>query len=196
MTDPASAEFRRRQLTLLLERHRHEDVILARVLTEHYQHVASEAKAGRGEGARAQLKMLAEEVPLPDTPELRGVVELAALPAWALVDFQEGNLDAARQLLLRALEVAAELAACYGHDFLTGKRLHLAANVVRIEIADGQQERAAALLVNLRAVSLGNRNRWPFVGATTLDVPLSPDVRLVIDSQLGREQDRLMAGRR
>ena len=192
MIDPATAELRRRQFALLLGRHRYQDVILVRVLTEHYQHVATGAKAGRVDVARAQLRALAEGVPLPESPELRLVVEFAALPVSALIQFQQGDLLAARQLLTDALDVGAELAFRYGHDYVTGKRLHLAANLARIAIAEGHHEQAAALLADLHAVSGGQRSRWPFAGVATLEVPLPDDMRAVIDAQLRREQARLV----
>ena len=191
MTDPTTEALRRRPLALLLGRFPPEEVILARVLADHYQHVATTARSGRVDTADAELRTLGRDVPVPDAPELRRVVDLAALPAAALVRFGEGRFAAARELLLRALDVGAELASRYGHYYLTGKRLHFAANLVRVATAEGRHEEATALLADLGAVSGGERERWPFTGAVTLDVPLPDDVRAFIHAQLRREADRL-----
>ena len=189
--DPTAGALRRRQFALLLGRYRPEDVICVQVVTDYYQHVATTAKSGRADTAAAQWRILRRDVPIPDAPELRYVVELASLPAAALIHFAEGDHRAARELLVQALDVAAELAARYGHDYLTGKRLHLAANLVRVTTTEGRHEAAAALLADLGAVTRGEPDRWQFTGATTLDVPLPEDVGAFIHAQLRREADRL-----
>jgi len=184
-------ELVRRQLTVLFSRHSPEDVILVRVLIEYCQHAAMIAKAGEVERARAELTALSRQIPAEE--ELGRAVDVAALPALALVNWREGDHDAARGQLVDALDACAELASRWGHDYLTGKQLHLAINIVRVSITQRDWGGAGTLLAALRAVAAGDRDRWPFAGRESLEVPLSGMESLVIDAQLARTADRLAA---
>jgi hypothetical protein len=181
----------RRQLTLLFSRHRAEDVILVRVLCEYYHHAALTAKSGDADGARRQLGALADGMPAPGHIELHSVVEVAARPVWALVSWLTGSHDRARQQLLDALDACAELSGTWGHDYLTGRQLHLGVNMARVAITAGDFTEARSLLADLPAVVGGDPSRWPFAGASSLRVPLSGLERLAMTGQLDRAAQRL-----
>jgi hypothetical protein len=181
----------RRQLTLLFSRHQAEDVILVRVLCEHYHHAAMTAKSGHPDAARRQLGDLAGGVPVPSHIELRSVVEVAAQPVWALVSWLTGTHDRARGQLLDALDACAELSGTWGHDYLTGRQLHLGVNMARVAITAGDHAGARSLLADLSAAVDGDPSRWPFAGAPSLQVPLTGLERLAMTGQLDRAAQRL-----
>lgn len=180
----------RDQFSLLIRRHRPEDVILARVLTEHYQQVAMAVKGGELGAAAADFAELGG-IALPDEQELRLVVAVAALPVGALIEFRSGRLPDAARALEQALAASVELAEAYGHYYLTPKQLHLAVNLARVTTADGDREGAAHLLERISAVANGDRTRWPFAGAGSLRLPLSPEAWTAVSAQLHRETGRL-----
>src|SRR4051794_41166552 len=79
------------QFQTLIKRHPIEDVILVRVLTDHYQLAANSAKAGQLPEARRQLLALANGIELPDHEELRLSTAIAELPVWALIRWLDGE---------------------------------------------------------------------------------------------------------
>ncbi|MEH0661008.1 hypothetical protein QA860_25405 [Streptomyces stelliscabiei] len=180
-------EMARRQFDLLISRHRAEDVILVRVLVEHYQHVAQAVKDGQLALARSQLSSLAKGVPLPAHEELTRVIDVGALPVRALVEWREGEHRTARLQILDALDACGELSDRWGHDYLTGKQFHLAANIARVMITEGDEDGTIELLAALRTVALdGDRTRWPFIGTASLDVPLQGLWRASVEEELQR----------
>lgn len=189
------AALRRRQLELLTARHAMEDVILARVLVEYYQHVAAEAKTGELDRASHDFTALWEEIPSPSHEELRWVVEVGALPVRALIRWKRDDLAAAREDLIAALDACSLLAVRYAHDYLTGRQFHLAVNLARLAVAAGEQSAARRLLSRLQATAQGDRGAWPFSGAEELRVPLTGASAAVTDTQIVKVMARTEAGR-
>jgi hypothetical protein len=186
---------RRRQLELLTARHSMEDVILARVLVEYYQHVAVEAKTGELDRASRDFAVLREQIPSPPHEELRWVVDVGALPVRALIRWKRDDLAAAREDLVAALDACSLLAVRYAHDYLTGRQFHLAVNLARLAVAEGEHGAARRLLSRLQATARGDRRAWPFSGAHKLRVPLTGPGAAVIDAQISKVMARTEAGR-
>lgn len=166
------------ECSALLRRHSLEDFLLLRTLADHHQHAATEAKLGRLAVARAQLRAL--DALCPHGEELALVFRLTAGPTWALVEWKAGDLDRARAHMHGTLDSAAWLAARFGHDYLTPRRIYLATNLARVEASAARPALAAERAEALRAVADGDRDRWPHPGADTLRVPLTGDEALMV----------------
>ena len=189
-------ELVRRQLGVLVHRHPAEDLILVRVLCEEYQHGAMLAKTGRPAQARRHLVVLDTQVPHPDDPELVDVLDVAREPAWALVDWIDGDTASALRRLDDALAACERLAGDLGHDYLAGKQVHLAVNVARVRASCGETQAAVSLLEALRQVVDGDVAPWPYAGATSLRVPLEGMERTAMVSQIESTATRLQSAPR
>ncbi|AWK76442.1 hypothetical protein CBI38_34120 (plasmid) [Rhodococcus oxybenzonivorans] len=181
----------REQLTSLLTRHTLDDVVLVRVLIEHYNEIAATANRGDTRRARRDYQSLSERVPLPDSHEIKVILDSFALPVSALIYWRDGRNRLAREELVGSLEACADLVASYGHTFVTCRQLHLANNYVRVLVSEGKTGEAASLTTALRLVISGDTARWPFVGAETLVLPLVGDWRDAIEMQLLKLEHQL-----
>lgn len=174
-----------RQFTVLSRRHAPEVAILLRTIADFSRTPVDYANNGRLEDARRATTSLDRLSPSGDA-ELEAVANVAVLPVWALIRWRENDSQTAAVLLTKALEACQRLAADYGHDYLTARRLHLAGNMARLLISDGRPDAALATGNDLAAVAAGDATRWHFGGAETLVVPLSGDERFAIERQLGK----------
>jgi hypothetical protein len=177
--------FRRRRCVALVQHHSPEEIIVVEVLTDNHHHAAFEAKNGRVVVARAEMQAL-DAMPLSDDPEIQSVYDLSALPVWGLIRWLEGYPKEAIELMHGALRVSVELTIRFGHDYLTSKRIHLAANIGRVLVSLGECAEALDLVGSLRAVVAGDRSKWPYESHESLDVPLEGSERRVIEYQLAR----------
>lgn len=182
----------RAQLRALLTRHPLEDVVLVRVLIEHYNEIARYANNGDLSLARRNYDDLQKRVPLPSGREIHVILQSFALPVSALIYWRSGQHSDARRELLEALSACAELVSTYQHTFVTCRQLHLANNYVRVLLSEGDAVRAGELLGALTAVNQGNAAQWPFVGAETLVLPLIGDWSQAIHGQLAELDTRLV----
>jgi hypothetical protein len=186
----AFQEFLRAQFVVLVGRYDIEAAVLVRVLCEEYQRAATTARSGDLAKAASVMAALEHEVQPPAQAELRSSVATVALPARAMVVWLSGDLPAAQRLLEDALEQCAVLAAS-GHDYLTGRRLHLALNVARLHVGRVAPAAAREEVGDLEVVAHGDRSRWPFAGSATLRLPLRGIDRAAIDGQIARLHARL-----
>jgi hypothetical protein len=182
----------RQQFKALLTRHTLEDVVLVRVLIEHYNQVALAAKRGDLMRARRDYEALSVKVPLPPAKEIAVILDSFALPVSALIYWQQGEYSFARCDLVNALKACADLVVSYGHTFVTGRQLHLANNYLRVLLSEGRTEEATGLFKSLQLVSNGDQSQWPFVGADTLTIPLVGDWRKAIDAQLRKIEGQIL----
>jgi hypothetical protein len=173
------------QFKALIRRHRIDDVILVRVLTDHYQVAANTAKAGQLSQARRQLIALDTAVEVP-AEELTLSTGIAELPVWALIHWLDGGYTEARDCLERAIAGGATLAETYGHDYLTPRRIYLGVNMSRVLVAMGDLATASRLVDSLVEVAAGDRGRWPFPGSDSLIVPLRGVPRSIMGWHLSR----------
>jgi tetratricopeptide (TPR) repeat protein len=174
-----------RQFIVLTQRHSPEDAILVRVIADYHGAAVQQAKQGHLEAARAILRRL-ENLARLDEAELLITHRVTALPASALIHWYEGDHDEAIRLLKRALDACLELATGFGHDYLTAKRIHLAANTARVLASLGSLDRALSRVAALKTVVAGERAWWPFEGPESLDVPLNYPERFFLEEQLAR----------
>ncbi|TDE09492.1 hypothetical protein [Jiangella asiatica] len=172
------------QCRVLTRRHPYEDFLLVRTLADQHQHAAWEAK--RGQPARARVILSTLERFHPRTPELSLVFRVTADPAWALVDWTEGQHRRAVERLRSAMSACAFLADAYEHDYLTARRIYLASHIARVDLSRGAPGRAAALAGALAAVMAGAADQWPFECPETLDVPVGGNERLMLEAQLAK----------
>jgi hypothetical protein len=182
----------REQFRALLTRHPLEDVVLIRVLIEHYNEIAKRANNGDLADARRDYEALWARVPLPSDREVHVILKSFGLPVSALIYWRGGENAAARNELRGALAACAELVSSYRHTFVTCRQLHLANNYVRVLLSEADVAQARELLDNLCAVNNGDANRWPFVGKETLALPLIGDWRQAIEGQLADLDSRLV----
>lgn len=182
------------QFKTLIKRHRLEDVILVRVLTDHYQLVANTAKAGQLSEARRQLVALASDIELPTDEELSLSTSIAELPVWALIQWLEGESTEALDRLEGAIESGGMLAGTYGHGYLTSRRLYLGVNMSRVLITMGDVATASRLVDSLTEVAAGDRSRWPFTGSDSLTVPLRGIQRSIMAWHLDRAKSVVADG--
>ena len=174
-----------RQFAVLTRCHSVDDIILLRVLADNHQHAALQAKKGSIATARSEMRAL-DTMALPDKRELHILYRVSARPAWALIHWFENDHQQAIQQLEVALCACAELAADYDHDYLTGKRIYLAANVARVLMSLGASGQALDRVTALKAVLSGDRSKWHFGGSESLEVPLNGAERLGLEHQLSR----------
>lgn len=179
------------QFKTLIRRHRVEDVLLVRVLTDYYQLAANRAKAGETAEAKSQLLAMARDIDVPDDEELRLAANIAELPVWALVHWLEGDAPAAIERLRTALASGHVLAGTYGHGYLTTRRIYIGVNLSRVLVTSGDHDAASRLIRSLKAVAAGDRAQWPFEGADSLAVPLTGMYRSIIGWHLNRAQSML-----
>lgn len=172
-----------RQFVVLTHRHSVEQVILLRVLADYHQHAVLEAKNGFLAVARHEMHVL-DGISLPDILELRLVNAISAEPAWALIDWLDSQCQVAERRLHAALRSCAELAADFGHDYLTGKQLTLAAHVGRMMISQGRDRDGLEHLTALGSVVRGAQGDWPFEGGDLLAVPLAGTERTAVEHLL------------
>ncbi|MFE7741158.1 hypothetical protein [Nocardia sp. NPDC057455] len=182
----------RAQLDILSARHAFAGIVTARVLIEHCQLAAVDAKHGRLAAATAIVDEVGARLRQPE-PELTAVVRAEALPVLALLRFHNGDHATAERRLREALDVCHTLSLEYGHDYLTGKQLHFAVNIARCRTARGDIDGAATLLAHVEAVTNGNRAPWPFSGGSALAVPLPGRAGAVMADLIRREYARLPA---
>ena len=192
MTHPDVNAFRdylRSQFSTLIGRHPVEHAVLVKVLCEEHQRAAGLAKRGRSQDAAAAIAELESRITLPDDSELREAVRTVSLPATALVEWVNGNDDAALAMLHLALDDCASLAR-RDHGYLTGRQLHLALNVARLLVV---QDPAASqsLLDRTELVADGDVSAWPFGGADRLVVPLRHFDDIAVRTQLAGVRARL-----
>jgi hypothetical protein len=189
IVDPLEVEAQRkyssRQVAILTRRHSPENIIFVRVLADYHAYIVLQAKKGFVAAARADMRAL-DAIQRPNAPELGAVYDTSALPAWALIHwFERRNVEAIR-LLHRALTACSNLTTKFGHDYLTGKRIHLAANIARVLMSFGSHTQGLEYVAALRAVISGDRGHWPFDGGGSLDVPLERVELLGLMHQLAR----------
>lgn len=183
--------FNNRQFAALLRRHPLDEILILPVLADNYQHAAVEAKSKRVATARYEMYALDEmALALSGDQEIQSVCHLSSLPVWALILWLEGCPEDAIEKLHGALQSCIELTN-YSHDYLTAKRIHLAANIGRVLVSVGSESQAFAHVTSLQAVVAGDRDKWPFEGRKSLDVPLEGSERLSIEYQLSRITDRI-----
>lgn len=184
--DSAERDYFVAQFKALIKRHPVEDVILVRVLADHYQLAAKAAKLGEIGEAKRILAALGRDVDLPPDDEIGQAVRFAELPARALVHWLEGETVEALDLLRGGLESGGRLASAYEHDYLTSKRIYIGANVARVLVATDDVADASRLVDSLVDVAAGDRGRWPFGEPDSLDVPLQGRQQAVIAWHLDR----------
>ena len=180
-----SREFLRCQFHALTRRHVLDDLILLRVLVDNYHHAAIEAKEGRVDSARCEMQAL-DSISTSADPEIGAVRRLSALPVWALICWKDGHPKEAIEHLSSSLEACRDLSAVFEHDYLTAKRLHLAANIARVLASCGEEHRSIELASSLRSVALGDRDAWPYWGRESLQIPLKENELQIIEYQLAR----------
>jgi hypothetical protein len=174
-----------RQFSVLIRRHSPEDAILARIVADYHHLAVTQAKSGDFSAARRTIDTLAS-FSKPDIPELVALHKISALPARALIYWLEKDYQEATRLLLGALDACLELTVRYNHDYLTAKRIHLAANTARILASIGASDEAISRVTAIRAVIKGECKHWPFGGCDSLQVPLSYPERPILEYQLDR----------
>jgi hypothetical protein len=174
------------QFKTLIRRHKLEDVILVRVLTDHYQLVANTAKAGQLAKARRQLIALARDIELPADEELSLSTSVAELPVWALIHWLDDQATEALDRLQGALENSGRLAATYGHGYLSSRRIYIGVNMSRVLMTMGDSAAAHRLVDSLIEVAAGDRSRWPFTEPDSLSVPLRGAHRSIMAWHLDR----------
>jgi hypothetical protein len=179
--------FAQNQFKTMAARHAPEEIIKLQVLMDYGQQAAQEAKQGRVAEARRLLAAI-DGVPMSADPEFEEARSLTLLPVWALVRWRENDPAEAIELLERALAAGHVLATRFGHAYLTTKLIHLAANVARVLQSAGANERALAVVAELRAVIIGNARSWPYDGADALRLPLEGSEREIIERQLSRTE--------
>lgn len=185
----AFRDYLRHQFITLIARHPVEQAMLVKVLCEEYQRAAVQAKNGRVGEAASAMSALAEIAGATADPELCQALNTVALPARALVAWLSGDRQEARRLLDRSLEDCAALAA-RGHSYLTGRQLHLALNIARLQAEDDALA-AAELTSRVADVAMGDATRWPFAGTDGLRLPLSELDRAATDGQVAKLRARL-----
>lgn len=193
--DSAEHDYFVGQYKALIKRHPVDDVILVRVLTDHYQLVANTAKAGEIDEAKRMLTALARDIELPADEEIRDSVRLAELPVRALVHWREGETAAALDRLHAGLDSGGRLASAYAHDYLTSRRIYIGVNMTRVLVTTDDVAGASRLVDSLAAVAAGDRARWPFSEPASLDVPLRGLHQAVIDWHLDRMRSLVAAAR-
>lgn len=156
-----------RQCAILSRHHSPESIILIRVLAEYHAYTVRQAKQGFLLIAQSQLSSL-DSIPLPDDNELHAVYETSALPAWALIRWLENKNETAIQHLRAAICACFDLTTKFSHDYLTVKRIHLAANIARVLISSDFHTQGLEYVAALRAVVSGDRSCWPFEGSNPL----------------------------
>ncbi len=181
----ATERYLERQFAVLRRRHSAQNAILLRVVADHCAHAVALAKRGALADARTQLTTLDGLAPCHDV-ELRAVHGIVALPAWALVEWREQQHARAQGLLRQAIELCGWLAGDRGHDYLTGKRIHLAANTGRVLVSQRQFGEARACVRALRAVLAGDRSAWCFASPESLVLPLVTGQATGLARQLDR----------
>jgi hypothetical protein len=191
--EDAEREYFVGQFKALSKRHSVEEVMLVRVLTDHYQLVANTAKSGELDEAKRLLASLAREVELPADDEIRHSVRVAELPVRALVHWLEGEASAALDRLRDGLQSGGRLAGTYGHDYLTSRRIYIGVNVVRVLITTEDFAGASRLIDSLAGVAAGDRGRWPFSEPDSLDVPLHGLHEALIAWHLERMRSRVLS---
>lgn len=85
------------------------------------------------------------------TPESSIIVKNNFNASKGYFDYRQGNYEAARVNLHIALESCIALVTQYGYDFLQGRPIHLACNLVKVEACSGNHEKAlkiACYLIN------------------------------------------------
>jgi len=182
------------QFAWLTRRHPPATVILLRVLADEYQHAAVLVKDGDVQGGHTHAEAL-DRMSTDESEELRAIRALSAQPVWALIWWKEGDPARAIEALMTALEAAERLADRYGYSYLSSKRIHLAANLARVFESTDALERATNWIHALRAVVAGDSSAWPLEGSSSLAVPLQPNDRLAIETQLDRIEERIAAKR-
>jgi len=187
-------EYDRHQFAAMIGRHDAEAVMLVRVLGDFHHRAATHAKNGDARGARATLEAT-RDVVVPTEREVELAIAVSEQPVWALIDWLEGRPTAARARLVSAIEAAISLVLQYSHGYLTGKLLHLAANVVRVDVSTGALDRARSGLDALWDVQAGQADRWPYDAEEALKVPLQGQEAVIIRSQLDRLEAHLEAAR-
>ncbi len=73
-------------------------------------------------------------------------------------DYRQGNYESARVNLHIALEACMALVNQYGYDFLQGRPIHLACNLVKVEACSGNHEKAIKIACYLISNIEGNYN--------------------------------------
>lgn len=160
-----------RQFAVLSRRHAPETAILLRAIADYCRLPVDYANKGQLEEARTAASTLDRLTPSNDA-ELVAVASVAVRPVWALIHWREGSTETANELLLAALDDSRVLASEYDHDYLTARRIHLAANTARVLINQGRPDEALSRGNDLACVARGDLSRWQFGGHETLDVPL------------------------
>jgi tetratricopeptide (TPR) repeat protein len=147
-------------------------------------------KAREGELERARL-LLTEAHDFIGThlssPEARTSACSYYAAAAAFVEFSEGNLQTAFELLSEALLLCRQLHSDYGHS-VEVRRVHLSRNIVRIVWRMGRHVEAWQLCLGLLNYVWGQEARWPLDEETAIAVPdreiLRIDERVFLTDQL------------
>jgi hypothetical protein len=187
-------QYDRQQFAAMIGRHDAHTIMLVRVLGDFHQRAATHAKIGDARGARATLEAT-RDVIVPPEREVELAIAVSEQPVWALIDWLEGRPAAARAGLESAIDAASSLMLHYSHGYLTGKLLHLAANVVRVDVSTGALDQARTGLDALWDVQAGHADRWPYDAEGALEVPLQGLEAVIIRSQLDRLEAHLEGAR-
>ena len=82
--------------------------------------------------------------------------------AQGYFDYRQGDYKNAKENLQIALEACIILVNQYGYNFLQGRPIHLACNLVKIEACSGNKERAIKIACYLISIINGNCNNSLF----------------------------------
>jgi tetratricopeptide (TPR) repeat protein len=91
--------------------------------------------------------------------------------AESYIDYREGRYDAAIAAMQMAIADANRLRVHYGY-IVELRRIHLAANIIRIAVRAGNHEEAMQAGFQLVRYILGNRNAWPWATLVLEDTDL------------------------
>lgn len=183
-----------RQFVVLTQRHPVETAILLRTIADYCRTPVDYANNGMLAEGRAALRSIESLCPQGDA-ELVAVANAVTQPAAALLSWREGDGRTADRLLRGALKDCGRLARNFGHDYLTSRRIHLAANVARLLASAGRNHEALEMGAELAAVAGGDAGRWRFGWRETLTVPLAGNEQFGISRQLAN-LERIAGGRR
>ncbi|NEO82246.1 hypothetical protein [Moorena sp. SIO4G3] len=92
------------------------------------------------------------------TPESSLIIKNTFNASKGYFDYRQGNYDGARVNLHIALEACIALINQYGYDFLQGRPIHLACNLLKVEACSGNHEKAIKIACYLISHMEGKHN--------------------------------------
>jgi hypothetical protein len=138
----------------------------------------------RGRHLIADARASRESVALSE--EASTLFETYQLAAQSYINYRECNYDAAISAMRDALRSANRLRAVFGY-IVEVRRIHLAANLLRLAASSGSHDEAIRTGLRLVRYVLGDRNAWPWASLTldSVDI-LSSDSKVFVLAQILR----------